>query len=262
VNIWRAATGWVGVWRVASLALVVAGVCTGCVSDRYPEGVPLGTPAGIAALGEQIDLGDAVDAYYRWDGAESITAVLVPSGAAADGADYTSLTVVRVMWRPRSGATPLEQTATNTAVRHLVFAGPSGDASGPGDLDAEPPGELLGVFTGAGFVGLRGDPAGGVLDLAVREADLRLTDCSAGYAHPLRRAALTARVWANRDDAAVSRWLKAAGVRASEALGYPTWVRAPRPAADPNVSSDLHLSSGSGVDRCIMTLPAAPLPGA
>jgi len=234
-------------------ALLGAAGLGGCVSDRYPEGVPLGTPAGIAALGERIDLGDALDAWYRWDDPETITAVLVPRGAVPDGSDYAALTVVRVMWRPRAGATPLARTATNAAVRHLVFAGPGDGGDAAGGLGArpteEPPAESLGVFAGAGFAGLGGDPAGGVLDLALREADLRLTDCSAGYTHPLRRAALTARVRAQRDDGAVSRWLKAAGVRASEALGYPAWVRA-APAAGPPI-----LTSGSGALPCPLLAP-------
>lgn|GEM_PF-2919959 len=250
---------------LAGALMAVAGLA-GCVSDRYPAGVPLGTPAGIAALGEQIDLGDAPDAYYRWDGPESITAVLVPRGASADDATYASLTVVRVMWRPRAAATPLARTATNAAVRHLVFAGPGdgGDAAAGRGVrpSPEPPGETLGLFTGAGFAGLGGSPAGGVLDLNLREADLRLTDCSAGYTHPLRRAALTARVRAQRDDAAVSRWLKAAGVRASEALGYPAWVRAsprePSMTLDGGPITSSESESESGAERCLLPLSIPP----
>ena len=246
--IWRRLGGWAAV-------LALAGA--GCVSDRFPQDVPVGTPPGVAALGEQISLGGAgatVNAVYRWDGPGTITAVLVPQGAVADGATYPTLTVVRVMWLSRAGFTPLSGTATNAAVRHLVFAG-AGDE--PATADVEPPSERMGLFTGAGFVGLRGDPAGGVLDLNLREADLRLTDCSAGYSHPLRRTVLTARVQASRDDAAVSRWLKAAGVRATESLGYPMWVRGPRPGAI-NASPSLLTSSESGADRCDQPAPTPP----
>ena len=243
---------------LARMLVLVAGLTAlwgpaGCVSDRYPDDAPLGTPAGVAALGPAIELGDALDAWYRQDGPDSITAVLVPRGSQAEGADgpngsaFASMTVVRVLWRPQAGATPLSKTATNAALRHLVFAGPAADR-GPIDIDRdEPPAEVLGLFTGAGFVGLGGDPDRGVLDLAVRQADLQLTDCSTDYVHPLRRTALTARVRARRDDAKVTRWIKAAGVRASAALGYPAWVRAaPAP----------RFPSGFGVLPCALLLPA------
>ncbi len=238
------AAGCLGLCLVGALGLA------GCVTDRYPEAQARGAASAVAGLGGQIHLGEGMRAYYRVDGADAVTAVLVPDGARAEAGDYASMTVVRLMWRPKAGATPLNRTATNAVLRHLVFAdqGPAPQAQDIAALD-----ESLGLFTGAGFVKLSGDPEDGAVELAVREADLRLTDASAGYTHPLRRAALTARVQAIRNDAAVSRWLKASGVRASAALGYPASVRGP---ATPQ--GGLSISSGIGADRCIQPSPTPP----
>lgn len=243
------------VWSGVGLLGLAAGLA-GCVTDRYPDRVPRGTRPAVAALGERIELGDAVDAFYRPEGPGAFTAVLVPRGATASSADAASLTVLRVAWRPRVAATPLERTATNATVRHLVFTGPAGDPAAPDAVDG-PADELLGLFTGAGFVGVRGEPGGGELEIALREADLRLTDRSVGYDHPLRRTVLTTRVVrARRDAAAVSRWLTAAGVRASAALGYPAWVRRDRPET-PTGGGPL-ISFDSGARPCVQTPPVAP----
>ncbi len=218
---------------------------SGCVSDRFPDAtgaVPTGVSTAAAALGQTTLLGSDVEAFYRHEGPETLTVVVVPRGA---GATPDRVTVLQVMWRPKASATPLDATATNTAVRHLVFAAAknqnplsqantqakAGDENRRMMLkDHGESNEVLGVFAGGGFVRLGGDPAAGVLDLSLREADLRLTDASADYDHPLRRTRLMGRVTAHRDDAAVTRMLHDARLRAAEALGYPGLVRGDKPA--------------------------------
>lgn len=240
----RGAFGWLWLPLVGVLGVA------GCVTDRYPEGTARGARSRVAALGQQIHVGEDVNAYYRVDGAGAVTAVLVPGGTHAATGDYPSLTVLRLLWNPKPGATPQTRTATNAVVRHMVF---SSEGQAPQAQGVDPSGESLGLFTGAGFVKLSGDAKDGAVELIVREADLRLTDASSGYTHPLRRTALTARVQAIRNDAAVSRWIKAAGVRASAALGYPAWVRGP---ATPQ--GDLSITSGTGADRCFQPSPTPP----
>ncbi|MEM6757657.1 MAG: hypothetical protein AAF586_10860, partial [Planctomycetota bacterium] len=109
--------------------------------------------------------------------------------------------------------TPVDRTATNTAIRCLAFR------DTPDQRDA------VGVYGGAGFMRLHSDPALGRITGTLLESDVRLVDRSQGFVDGWGRAAVSGTFTADRDDAAVTTILRGLHPRLEERLGYPRLVR-------------------------------------
>lgn len=95
---------------------------------------------------------------------------------------------VEVLWRPRAGATPMDATATNVRLRHVVRAQ-----------------GRTGVYEGAGFAMPGSDPGADRLKLDLRDSTLRLTHADPGFRDLLTPARITGGIGARRDDDATGR---------------------------------------------------------
>ncbi len=89
---------------------------------------------------------------------------------------------IELLWEPKPGATPMDSSATNASIRHIVIAG----------------GEV-GVYGGAGFASPRGKPGKPRLTISLRDASLTLLEASAGFTDLLSPARLTGRFTAVHD---------------------------------------------------------------
>lgn len=194
--------------RLAAVSMAVAvAVVTSCLSGCGGDG------RGRLTLRSTTDTGVFLSgrfdtALYSLDGPDHATLVLL----AGPVEDPTQAVTMRLFWRPRGGRTPLEPSATNVTIHHLVFA------HGEGAAEA-------GLYSGAGFLRPRGELGENTLRLHLRESVLRLKDRSAGFVDPLGQAVLQGELRAVRDDAAVQEVIRRLNVLARERLGYPSLVR-------------------------------------
>lgn len=89
---------------------------------------------------------------------------------------------VELLWRPKPGATPLEDSATNASIRYIIFSG----------------GEV-GIYAGAGFARLRGKPGDATFQLVIRDASVRLIESTEHFADLLTPGRLTGSLNARLD---------------------------------------------------------------
>ncbi len=96
------------------------------------------------------------------------TATVVMWSGEAQSAEQA--VVMRVLWTPRAGATPLDDFATNVTVRWAIFAG--GEA---------------GLYSGAGFAFPFTSVGGRRLSMKLEQSDLKLSEASTRFSkgvHP------------------------------------------------------------------------------
>lgn len=148
-------------------------------------------------------------AVFRWKDANTVTILLSDIDAAdlLEGRFPESGQVVSLdmFWRPRGGATPVDETATNCTVRHVIF---SGDA--------------VGVYGGAGFLYPRAAilfPSSESFAGDVMNATMRLLHRSRGFADRLGPAQLKATFSASRDDEALTQMAIQLNTEVSRRLG-------------------------------------------
>ncbi len=98
-------------------------------------------------------------AYYTCEGTQATVFVLLQG----DEAKPAAAAIVRVLWRPTAGSTPIDGHASNATLRVLRF----------GATQTE-------VWTGAGFVFLKDKPKNFYMTGQCWNADINLTDASNG----------------------------------------------------------------------------------
>ncbi len=109
------------------------------------------------------------------DAAEGKLAEPLPAG---------NITRVHVFLNPRAGYTPIDYTASNASITHVVVSG-----------------EIYGVYTGAGFVLPSTSPGDSSFSGQTSGANLRLAASTPGFEDQLGPTEVTGRVAAPRDDA-------------------------------------------------------------
>ena len=95
-----------------------------------------------------------------------------------------SLVHVRMFIRPRAGKTPIDSTATNATIRHVVLSGGA-----------------IGVYGGGGFLFPRSSRTSDPFTGRMRGATLVLTDRTPNFVDPLGPSTMSLSVRAPRDDA-------------------------------------------------------------
>ena len=201
--------GPLSVWLLAALFVLVP-LLTGCGSTLW-------TSQSALAVVSQDDTalrlrGDFNAAYYRFDSTESMTFVLIegPEDQPVQAA------VIRLMWSPKAGKTPINPDATNATMQYIVFA----DRRLSEGLFRE-----VGVYSGAGYLYLNDDPGESRLTASLWEADLLLADRSERFKDLLGQSRLRGSFTAERNSAKVQELITTLNLRVTERLGYPRLVK-------------------------------------
>lgn len=178
---------------------VVALVHAGCATWDFSGGAPslevasadtgaVLAPRWVTAVYQHADSNTA-DIYLS-----DIPLETLASGDLADLDNLSgSILHIRYFVTPRAGRTPISFSASNTVVRHVVFAPAS-----------------AGVYGGGGFLLPRDDAGEATFEGRMREATVRLVQAAPGFADRLESGEVSGFVSARRDPdaaAAVARTL-------------------------------------------------------
>ncbi len=150
---------------------------------------------------------------YSVEGKSAITVLLTEGPPHAP----RRALIVRMFWRPKAAATPLDETATNSTVQYIVFGeSPDGPAGKP----------TVGVYSGGGFLYPENEVGSQNLQANLWQATMSLADKNAGFHDTLGPSILTGRFSARRDDEGIVEAIRQVNIAVSEALGVPRFVRA------------------------------------
>ncbi|MBT8484400.1 MAG: hypothetical protein HKO59_13875 [Phycisphaerales bacterium] len=201
-------------WLRSALAVGVV-ACAGCTSAG---GVGSLASEGLGGRPARLDL-DCTTLVYGHDdrGETSFLLTDIPvddllKGRVRDG----QVLHVQLLWTPKAGATPMDPTATNVSVRHVIMT------------DGE-----VGLYGGAGFALPSHAPGRSVLSLQLRDTSVRLLDATDGFRDPLSPARIRGGFTATLDDRLTQRLQRAASQLVTNALGHRTYVDAASPPPPP-----------------------------
>jgi len=106
-----------------------------------------------------------------------------PTSELLDGSIRNGQVVhMHLLWRPKAGSTPMDSTATNLSIRQVVFSNGQ-----------------VGVYGGAGFATVKGEPGDELMSLEIKEASLDLLESTPGFVDLLSPARLTGTLTAQQD---------------------------------------------------------------
>jgi hypothetical protein len=178
----------IGAGAIAA-ALVASGGCS----------ILRGTPGGVLTLsgadGSHTFAPDYSTAAYRSVDADTFDVFLsdIPRERLANPNDLLAgasgnLVHVHIFLTPDAGNTPIDSTACNFTVRHLVLAGGTADAP------------VMGLYAGGGFVATAPSLMGGSINGAVSAASERLCRSTPAFKDLLGSATLSGRFAASEDE--------------------------------------------------------------
>ncbi len=144
-----------------------------------------------------------IASFYLWDG--DVEALL--NGQPTNG----QFVHVEILWEPRPGRTPIDDSTLNASVRQVIFVN----------------GEF-GVYGGAGLARL-GDGVGSTqVSVSIPTASLTLLESSENFNDQLSPAHLTGGFTATLDERMSQRLMLAASQAVTNAAGRPFYVRLDR----------------------------------
>lgn len=162
---------------------------------------------------QDIAVGGFDHGIYSLDGRSAMT-VLLTDGPVENP---NRVLIVRMFWRPKAAATPLDETATNATVQYIVF---NRDAGQEGSS------RTVGIYSGGGFLYPENDPGSPRLQANLWQATLTLADNSEGFEDTLGPSILRGRFTAQRDDERIIDAVRRVNIAVSEVLGVPRFVMA------------------------------------
>ncbi len=115
---------------------------------------------------------------------------------------------IELLWTPRAGKTPMDADATNISIRHIIVS------------DGE-----VGLYGGAGFALLSGQPGCQTLKLSVRDASTRLIESTDNFNDLLSPAQLTGSFAAKLDPKEAQRVYRALSQFVTNATGRSRLVK-------------------------------------
>ena len=143
---------------------------------------------------------------YAFDEKNNLT-VLLLDGPVEQPAQAVT---IRVLWVPRAGRTPIDPSATNATIHHVIFTGPDQGQ--------------VGIYSGAGYVFPKTRPGSKILKAGVWQSTLILSDHSEGFGDLLGRAAMEGTFTARRDEADFRLALHSLNRLIGTCLGRPRMV--------------------------------------
>lgn len=146
-----------------------------------------------------------------------------------ENVDNAQIMHISLLWQPKAGATPMDPTATNAAVRWVIVAR----------------GEV-GIYAGAGFATISGSPGDDAISVTLRDTTVRQLDATAGFNDLLTPARLTGSFTATRNEAQARRLRLAASQFVTNVFGETKYVNADdrpvtndRPIADRSIDEPM-----------------------
>lgn len=115
---------------------------------------------------------------------------------------------IELLWNPKPGLTPMDSSATNVSIRHVIISG----------------GEV-GVYGGAGFALPHGGLGGRKLSVTISDATMRLVESTGGFTDPLTPARITGGFTASLDPLLSRKLHRALSQLVTNAIGRPRHVR-------------------------------------
>ena len=190
---------------IVTAATVVAGCRGGSPGTGKIRSVSIG-PLPVMLVGDF----PTVVYTHEEDGDTSFFLTDVPVSELLEGGVPDGQFVhIELLWAPKAGATPMDESATNVSVRHVVMSA----------------GEL-GVYGGAGFALPARKPGAARLNVAVRDTNLRLMESTDGFTDPLTPTCLVGSFTAELDPVLSLKLRRALSQVVTNALGRTTFVRA------------------------------------
>ena len=127
----------------------------------------------------------------------------VPAEQLLRGAiDRGQVMHIELLWLPKAGATPMDASATNASIRHILI------------VDGE-----VGVYGGAGFAMPADRPGERTMKVTVRDATMKLLESTDGFNDRLSPARLSGTLTATRDPALVRKLHRAISQFVTNAMG-------------------------------------------
>jgi hypothetical protein len=141
------------------------------------------------------------------DGDTSFMLTNIPLDDLLDGnVQNGQIMHVTLLWQPKAGSTPIEDSATNVSIRHVIIA------------DGE-----VGLYGGAGYADASraGRPR---VRIAIRDATVRLLESTEAFHDPLSPAGVSGTFTAELDPKLTRRLQRAASQLLTNALGRTRFV--------------------------------------
>ena len=199
---------WSGVWPVVAWMALAAGC--GVFGGR---GGGTGQLRAESFGGERVILGSTyITVVYEHDPKADTSFFLsdVPmedllAGTVTQG----QIMHVELLWEPKAGATPVDASATNAAIHHVIIS------------DGE-----IGVYGGAGFAMPHGDPGDDRMRMTLRDATVRLLESTDGFRDLLTPGKIMGDFTARLDPASARKIHRATSQLVTNAVGRSTLVHA------------------------------------
>lgn len=115
----------------------------------------------------------------------------------------------QLVWIPKAGNTPMQSSATNLVTRLVVVS------------DGE-----VGLYGGAAFATVDGDPGDESVELSFEDGSLTLLEKTPGFIDLMSPAGLSGSLRATLSEQDANRWRRAVSQLAANAFGKPMWVDA------------------------------------
>jgi len=134
----------------------------------------------------------------------------IPASRLADPSDNLdgvsgNIIHVHVFLMPEAGLTPIDDSACNLTVRHLILTGGIASEAADGQTPAEGVrtggiGRGVGLYAGGGFCLPSSSPGDSVFAASILDAKMRLVKCGPGFADRLESASMSGELETIRDD--------------------------------------------------------------
>jgi hypothetical protein len=197
---------------VVSRRAVMAGLIAGAMGALLPGcgagRTGMGAIKAESLAGRRVVLpGDFDRAVYHHETDADTTIIL--SDVSVDAlllgeVERGQILYMQMLWLPKAGQTPMDASATNLSLRHIVVSG----------------GEL-GIYGGAGYAQPDGAPGGRTFGLTIRDSTLRLLEATDGFVDPLTPSRVTGDVDAVRDERSARRYRIALSQFITDRMGKP-----------------------------------------
>lgn len=179
--------------------------CAGCQSSGTAGATALSSFGERGTL--SADFSTVVFDFERGSDASFYLTDVDPDALARGNVDAGQVLHVELLWTPKAGRTPMDDSATNVTLRHVVI------------VDGE-----VGVYIGTGFARVGGDLLGDEASLSIRASTMRLQESTPGFADALGVASIRGTLRAARDASEARQIHRGASRLVSRALGGAHWV--------------------------------------